>query len=116
MPTAPAPSAPSAPPDFLSPTGSLTPAAAGAVVFLIANTLGAVFGLPRAWTALLLSALIGALIVARFQASLPVRLGYWVVNSLTIFTVALGSNATLTGLTTPHTFAASSSGSFLASW
>src|SRR5712664_4306931 len=115
-PTAPEPvDSPNVPTDFLSPSGSLTPAAAGAIVFLIANTLGAVFGLPRATTALTLSALIGALIVARFRAPVLVRLGYWVLNSLTIFTVALGSNTTLTGLTGRVTLAAGSA-SFLAPW
>ena len=80
------------PPDFLSPTGSLTPAAAGAIVLLITNTLGAAFGLPRALTALVLSAIVGALIVARFKTTFGARLGYWIVNSLTIFAVALGAN------------------------
>ena len=96
------------PSDFLSPTGSLTPAVAGAIVLLIANTLGAVFGLPRALTALVLSAIIGALIVAKFQATFLARLGYWIVNSLTIFAVALGANGTVSTLT--------ASNSFLAPW
>jgi hypothetical protein len=88
------------PGDFLSPTGSLTPAAAGAIVLLITNTLGMVFGAPRALTALSLSGLIGALIVARHDAPLLHRAGYWIVNSLTIFAVALGSNGALATFTT----------------
>jgi hypothetical protein len=103
------------PSDFLSPTGSLTPAAAGAIVLLIANTLGAVFDLPRAVTALVLSAIIGALIVARFQATILARLGYWIVNSLTIFAVAVGANGTVSALTRePQSPAAPNS--FLAPW
>ena len=98
------------PSDFLSPTGSLTPAAAGAIVLLITNTLGAVFGLPRALTALVLSAIIGALIVAKFQAPFLARLGYWLVNSLTIFAVALGAHGAVRGLTSDP------SSSFLAPW
>ena len=103
------------PGDFLSPTSSLTPAVAGALVLLIANTLGAAFGLPRALTALVLSAIIGALIVAKFRATFLTRLGYWIVNSLTIFAVALGANGTVSGLTSNHPAAAPSSG-FLAPW
>jgi len=88
------------PPDFLSPTGSLTPAAAGAVVLLIANSLGAVFNVSRAATALLLSGIIGALIVVKFPASTAARIGYWLVNSLTIFAVAMGSNGIAVGAAT----------------
>lgn len=103
------------PTDFLSPTGSLTPAAAGAIVLLITNTLGAAFSLPRALTALVLSAIIGALIVAKFRATFLTRLGYWIVNSLTIFAVALGANGAVRGLTGDLPPAAASS-SFLAPW
>ena len=111
-----APVAPSKlPTDFLSPTASITPAAAGAIVLLIANTLGSVFSLPRAPTALVLSAILGALIVAKFRAKLLVRLGYWIVNSLTIFAVALGANGTIRGLTTELPPPAASS-TFLAPW
>ena|SRR3989442_1719292 len=103
------------PADFLSPTGSLTPAAAGAIVLLIANTLGAVFNVPRAATALILSGIIGALIVAKFQASIAARIGYWVVNSLTIFTVAIGSNGIGVGAA-PHAQAGGPSTGFWAPW
>ena len=104
-----------APTDFLSPKASLTPAAAGAIVLLITNTLGAVFGLPQAWTALALSGLIGLLIVARFQATFVIRAGYWVVNSLTIFAIALGTNGAIAGLTSEHPAPAPSAG-FWAPW
>ena len=103
------------PTDFLSPTASITPAAAGAIVLLIANTLGSVFSLPRAPTALVLSAILGALIVAKFRAKFLVRLGYWIVNSLTIFAVAIGANGTIRGLTSDQPPAAASN-SFLAPW
>src|SRR5512145_856910 len=103
------------PTDFLSPTGSLTPAAAGAIVLLITNTLGAAFGLPRALTALVLSAIIGALIVARFKTTFVARLGYWIVNSLTIFAVAVGANGVVRGLTGDLPPAAASN-SLLAPW
>jgi hypothetical protein len=107
--------APKLPPDFLSPTGSLTPAAAGAIVLLITNTLGAAFGLPRALTALVLSAIVGALIVARFKTTFGARLGYWIVNSLTIFAVALGANGVVRGLTSDMPPPGASS-SFVAPW
>lgn len=117
-PTTPQPSeAPSAPADFLSPTGSITPAVAGVVVVLIANTLGVVFKVPRAWTALILSGILGALIVAKFQASLVKRAGYWVVNSLTIFAVAMGSNGIVVGGGGPPlTQSPAAGGGFWAPW
>ena len=93
------PPVPKIPDAFLSPTGSLTPAAAGAVVLIITNALGLTLGLPRFTTALVLSAIIGALIVARFKASLATKAGYWIVNSLTIYAVAMGSNATIATFT-----------------
>ena len=93
------PAPPKIPDAFLSPTGSLTPAAAGAVVLIITNALGLTLGLPRFTTALVLSAIIGALIVARFKASLATKAGYWIVNSLTIYAVAMGSNATFAAFT-----------------
>ena len=106
---------PKLPGDFLSPTGSLTPAVAGALVLIITNALGATLDLPRFPTALALSAIIGALIVARFQAPLLTKAGYWIVNSLTIYAVAVGSNATVAGLAHGATIAAPGAG-FWAPW
>jgi len=104
------------PADFLSPTGSFTPAAAGAIVLLIANALGVVFRVSRAWTALILSGIIGAVIVARFQASIGARIGYWVVNSLTIFAVAVGSNGLVVGGSTLPQTPAGAATSFWSPW
>ena len=85
-------------------------------MLLIANTLGAVFNVPRAATALILSGIIGALIVAKFQASIAARIGYWVLNSLTIFTVAMGSNGIAVGASTHAQALGGASPSFWAPW
>jgi hypothetical protein len=82
---------------------------------LITNTLGSVFGAPRAVTALILSGLIGALIVARYDVPLLQRAGYWVVNSLTIFAVALGFNEAVAAVTTERP-ALLPSADFLTPW
>ncbi len=104
------------PADFLNPTGSFTPAAAGAIVLLISNALGMVFKVPRAWTALILSGVIGAVIVAKFPASIAARIGYWVVNSLTIFAVAVGSNGLVVGGSTLSQTVGGPSTSFWSPW
>ena len=105
------------PDEFLNPTSSITPLAAGAIVLVIANTLGAAsFGFPRAATALVLSGIIGALIVAKYPGNTLSRLGYWFVNSLTIFAVAMGSNATLSGVARGPAVAAPSGGGFWTPW
>ena len=115
MPDTAASPTPKIPDVFLSPTGSLTPAIAGALVLIITNALGATLGTPRFATALALSAIIAALIVTRFQAGLVTKAGYWIVNSLTIYAVAVGSNATALGLIHGPAVAAAPAG-FWAPW
>ena len=104
------------PDEFLNPASSIAPGAAGVIVLIITNAIGAAAGIPRAATALVLSGIIGALIVSKFQGGTLLKLGYWVVNSLTIFAIALGSNATLTGMAHGPAVAAPSGGGFLTPW
>jgi hypothetical protein len=78
--------------DFLNPKSMSTPGVAGAVVMLIANTLWSNFAIEPRWTALALSFLLGLVILA--ERALPAwqRLIFYVVNSLIIFSVSLGTN------------------------
>lgn len=77
--------------DFLNPASMLTPGFAGAVAMMISNTLVHAFGLPPAWSALVLSFLLGSIV---WVASVSLLRGavYYVLNSLIIFSVAFGTN------------------------
>jgi hypothetical protein len=78
--------------EFLNPNSMITPGAAGAITMMITNTLCLQFAdLPPSVTGLALSFLFGA-IVFGYGASIGARLAYYVINSLIIFTVAMGSN------------------------
>src|SRR5262249_20120600 len=85
--------------DFLNPKSMVTPGIAGSITMLIANTLWAQFELPQRWTALVASFLLGLI---PFAVDLPIwqRLLYWIVNSLVIFSVGVGTNAVGHGVTT----------------
>ena len=107
---------PPVPADFLSPTSSIAPGAAGLIVLLITNAIGAAAGFSRAATALVLSGIIGALIVSKYQVNILPRLGYWIVNSLTIFAIAVGSNATAAGIARGPTVAPPAAGGFWTPW
>jgi hypothetical protein len=78
---------------FLQPESMLTPGAAGATTMAIANTLWVQFGWAPRWTGLGVSALFGFLVIAATQAPKWRRGIYFLLNTLIIFTVALGANA-----------------------
>jgi hypothetical protein len=79
--------------EFLNPNSMITPGAAGAFTMMITNTLCQQFSeLHLGGTGLVVSFLFGALVFA-YTASIPVRVVYYMINSLIIFTVAMGSNA-----------------------
>lgn len=79
--------------EFLNSKAMLTPGAAGATTMILTGSLTAAFNLPGAWVALLISAVFAAL-VALADESVPVtqRAIFYVLNSLTIFSVAYGLN------------------------
>lgn len=88
--------------EFLQPKAMLTPGIAGGVTMLIANALWVAFSLPPRWTSLVLSLLLGLLVfVARGGVPLWQRAVYYVLNSLIIFSVSIGTNYVGVGLTHP---------------
>ena len=82
---------------FLTPESMLTPGLAGGMTMGITNALAFQFGLIApgpAFIALTLSFLFGLCVfVSSRKAARAVKLLFWVINSLVIFTVAAGSNA-----------------------
>src|SRR5215813_13052417 len=77
---------------FLTPEAMLTPGAAGALTMMITNALGGAFSVPRATTALLLSFVFGMLVLVS-DKRIPVKVVFYVLNSLIIFCVANGANS-----------------------
>jgi hypothetical protein len=76
---------------FLTPESMLTPGIAGATAMMITNALGNNFDMSLRWTALILSFVFGLLSIMT-NRSLPVKLLFYVLNSLVIFCVASGAN------------------------
>src|SRR5438034_8228818 len=79
----------------------LTPGIAGGVTMLIANALWVAFSLPPRWTSLVLSFLLGLLVFVATRVPLWQRAVYYLLNSLIIFSVSIGTNYVGVGLTHP---------------
>jgi hypothetical protein len=79
--------------EFLNPKSMVTPGVAGAVTMLITNTLSSQFGLLPNYTGLVISLIFGLVVfLAQSQANWLVRIIYYFLNSLIIFSVAMGTN------------------------
>ena len=81
--------------EFLNPNSMLTPGFAGGMTMMITNTVAAQFDLGYPWSAvvgLLISLLFGLLAITATAIPSWQKLIYYVLNSLIIFTVAVGSN------------------------
>ena len=89
--------------EFLQPKAMLTPGIAGGVTMLIANALWVAFSLPPRWTSLVLSFLLGLLVFVATKVPLWQRAVYYLLNSLIIFAVSIGTNYVGVGLTHPPT-------------
>jgi hypothetical protein len=92
--------------DFLNPKSMLTPGFAGGLTVLINNALAGALGVPGSYlgyTALVISALFAMLVLV---AGVPLlqRLVFYVLNTLIIFCVAMGSNTTVRELRTTSAF------------
>jgi uncharacterized membrane protein len=80
--------------EFLNSKSMLTPGVAGALTLMIATTLGVQFGLPANWTTLGLSFLLGVVVFQDKNTAQLQRVPLYVLNSLIIFSVAVGANTT----------------------
>lgn len=81
--------------DFLNPSSMMTPGAAGALTMTVANTVTLQFGLAESWMAgiaLSVSFLFGLLVLTAEAMPVWRKIVYYIINSLIIFTVAVGSN------------------------
>lgn len=87
--------------EFLQPKAMLTPGIAGGVTMLIANALWVAFSLPPRWTSLVMSFLLGLLVLVATRAPWWQRTVYYVLNSLIIFAVSIGTNYVGVGVTRP---------------
>ena len=88
--------------EFLQPKAMLTPGIAGGITMLIANALWVAFSLPPRWTSLVLSFVLGLLVFAA-KGGVPAwqRAVYYLLNSLIIFAVSIGTNYVGVGVTHP---------------
>ena len=89
--------------EFLQPKAMLTPGIAGGITMLIANALWVAFSLPPRWTSLVLSFVLGLLVFAARGGGVPAwqRAVYYLLNSLIIFAVSIGTNYVGVGVTHP---------------
>ena len=78
--------------DFLKSKAMMTPGVAGALTTMITGTLVSQFGLPGNWTGLVISLLLGLAVWADKSVAIYHRIIYYVINSLTIYAVAIGVN------------------------
>ena len=79
--------------DFLKPESMTTPGLAGGVAMLITNTLNYQFGAVQNYTCLILSFLLGTLVFAATERSRVKKWVLYLINSLIIFSMAMGTNA-----------------------
>lgn len=79
--------------DFLNPRSMLTPGIAGSLTMAITNTLAAQFALPPNYSGLAISFLFALLVyISASQHRWYERVLYLALNSLIIFSIALGTN------------------------
>jgi hypothetical protein len=78
--------------EFLKSKAMMTPGVAGGVTTMITGTLVSQFGLPGNWTGLVISLLLGLAVWADKSVAVYQRIIYYVINSLTIYAVAIGVN------------------------
>jgi len=78
--------------EFLKSKAMMTPGVAGGVTAMITGTLVSQFGLPGNWTGLVTSLLLGLAVWTDKSISASHRVVYYIINSLTIYAVAIGIN------------------------
>lgn len=78
--------------EFFHSKAMMTPGAAGATVTMITGTLASQFGLQGNWTGLVISLLFGLSVWADKSVPVYQRIIFYLINSMTIFAVAIGIN------------------------
>jgi hypothetical protein len=78
--------------DFIKSKAMVTPGAAGSATTMLTATLSTQLSLPPSWTGMAISFLFGTLTFADKSVPLLQRFVFYVINSITIFTVAMGIN------------------------
>jgi len=84
--------------EFLNPKSMITPGIAGGITMMITNALAANFSLPPNYTGLTISFLCGLIVFAGTATVLWLRVVLYLLNSLLIFSMALGVNQTATNV------------------
>ena len=79
--------------DFLKPESMLTPGMAGGMAMMITNTLYVNFGLTQKFTCLIISFVLGMLVFASHEKKIHKKAIYYLLNSLIIFSMAVGTNS-----------------------
>ena len=78
--------------EYLNSKAMLAPGVAGATTTTITGTMASVFGFPGSYTALIVSFVLGMLVFSDKSVPLLQRMVLYLVNSMIIFTVAVGLN------------------------
>ena len=78
--------------EFLNPNSMLTPGIVGSMIMMITNTVTYNFELPSKWVGLVLSFMVGVLVVMNVILPMWQRIIYYMLNSLFIFAMAVGTN------------------------
>lgn len=78
--------------DLESSKAMMTPGIAGSATTMITGTLAGTFGFPGAVTALVVSFVLGLVALGDKTVTIPYKVIFYIINSMTIFTVAVGLN------------------------
>ena len=78
--------------DLESSKAMMTPGIAGSATTMITGSLVSTFGFPGAVTAFSVSFVLGLVALGDNTVSIPYKIIFYIINSMTIFTVALGLN------------------------
>ncbi len=88
--------------DFLKSKSMLTPAMAALAVTMTSGVLAGQFGLPGKWTGLVISFILGLVVFADGETPFVQRILFYLINSITIYTMAIGINQAGIAATTGH--------------
>ncbi len=78
--------------DFVNSKAMIAPGVAGSATTMITGTLVTTFGFPGAVTALAVSFVFGLMVLADKTLTMSYKLLFYVINSMIIFSVAVGLN------------------------